>query len=141
ATGSNKVYDATSNATVTLSSNALSGDNITLAYTSATFNSKTVANGKPVSVSGISLSGTDATNYTFNTTASTTADITPFALMVSATGSNKVYDATSNATVNLSSNALSGDNITLAYTSATFNSKTVANGKPVSVSGISLSGT
>ncbi|WP_199121630.1 YDG domain-containing protein, partial [Pedobacter sp. ASV28] len=95
----------------TLSSNALSGDNITLAYTSATFNSKTVANGKPVSVSGISLSGTDATNYTFNTTASTTADITPFALMVSATGSNKVYDATSNATVTLSSNALSGDNI------------------------------
>ncbi|WP_199121208.1 YDG domain-containing protein, partial [Pedobacter sp. ASV28] len=125
ATASNKVYDATNAATVNLSSNAISGDNIALSYTSATFSDENVANGKPVSVSGISLSGTDAGNYTFNTTASTTADITPFALTVSATGSNKVYDATSNATVTLSSNALSGDNITLAYTSATFNSKTV----------------
>lgn len=141
ATGTNRVYNATNTATVNLSSNAFVGDDIALAYTSATFNNENVANGKPVSVSGISLSGTDATNYTFNTTASTTANITPFALTVSATGTNKVYDATNNATVTLASNAFAGDNITLAYISATFGNKAVANGKPVSVSGISLSGT
>jgi len=141
ATGNNRVYDATNNATVDLSSNAFAGDNLTLAYTSATFSDKAVANGKAVSVSGISLSGTDAGNYTFNTTASTTANITPFALTVLATGNNRVYDATNNATVDLSSNAFAGDMVTLAYTSAAFNDKSVANGKAVSVSGISLSGT
>ena len=45
-------------------------------YTSATFADKNVGTGKTVSVSGISISGTDAGNYTFNTTATTTADIT-----------------------------------------------------------------
>ncbi|WP_343534471.1 YDG domain-containing protein [Pedobacter sp.] len=141
ATGNNKIYDATNNATVNLSSNAFAGDNLTLSYVSATFNNKTVANGKAVSVSGISLSGTDAANYTFNTIASTTANVTPFALTVSAIGNNKIYDATNNATVALSHNAFAGDNLTLSYVSATFNNKTVANGKAVSVSGISLSGT
>jgi len=141
ATGNNRVYNAMNNATVNLSSNAFAGDNLTLSYVSAAFNNKTVANGKPVSVSGISLSGTDAGNYTFNTTASTTANITPFALTVSATGNNKVYDGTNNATVNLSSNAFAGDVVTLAYASAIFNSRDVANNKTVSISGISLSGT
>ncbi len=141
ATGNHKIYDAANNATVNLSSNAFAGDNLILNYTAATFNDKTVANGKTVSVSGISLSGTDAGNYTFNTTTSTSANITPFALTISVTANSRVYNATNNATVNLSNNAFAGDNITVAYTSATFNNKTVANNKPVSVSGISLSGT
>jgi len=51
-----------------------------------------VGTGKPVSVSGISISGTDAGNYTFNTTASATANITAKSLTVSASGINKVYD-------------------------------------------------
>jgi hypothetical protein len=40
-------------------------------------------------VTGISVTGTDAANYTFNTTAATTADITARALTVGATGQNK----------------------------------------------------
>ena len=32
-----------------------------------------------MTVSGITLSGTDATNYTFNTSTTAPADITPFA--------------------------------------------------------------
>src|SRR5205814_2057992 len=101
---------------------------------------KTVANGKPVSVSGISISGTDAGNYTFNTTASTSADITARALTVSATGINKVYDGATNATVTLSDNRVSGDVLTDSYTTATFADKNVATGKAVSVSGLSISG-
>src|SRR5207253_3239239 len=102
ATGVNKVYDGTDAATVTLSDDRVAGDNLTTAYTSATFNNRNVGTTKPVSVSGISISGADSGNYTFNTTASTTADITARALTVSATGVNKVYDGTDAATVTLS---------------------------------------
>src|SRR6185295_17188529 len=128
-------------ATVTLSDDRVSGDVFTDAYTTASFNNKNVGTAKPVSVSGISISGTDAGNYTFNTTASTTADITARALTISATGVNKVYDGTTTATVTLSDNRVSGDVFTDSYTSASFADKNVGTGKTVSVSGISISGT
>src|SRR5207244_4153317 len=102
---------------------------------------KTVGSGKAVAVSGISISGTDAGNYTFNTTASTTADITARPLTVSAAGANKLYDGTTTATVTLADDRVSGDVFTDSYTAASFANKTVGTGKPVSVSGISISGT
>jgi hypothetical protein len=88
-----------------------------------------VGTGKPVSVSGISISGADAGNYTFNTTASATADITARVLTVSATGINKVYDGTAVATVTLSDDRVSGDVFTTSYTSASFSDKNVGTGK------------
>src|SRR5207302_1632205 len=112
-------YDGTTAATVTLSDNRLSGDVFTDSYTSATFDTKNVGTGKPVSVSGIAITGADAGNYTVNATASTTADITARALTVSATGVNKVYDGTTAATVTLSDNRLSGDVFTDSDASAT----------------------
>src|SRR6185436_14445859 len=102
ATGVNKVYDGTTAATVTLSDNRIAGDVLTTSYTSAAFADKNVGTGKTVSVSGISISGPDAGNYTFNTTASTTANITARALTITATGVNKTYDGTTAATVTLS---------------------------------------
>src|SRR2546426_11645307 len=86
----------------------LSGDVFTDSYTAASFASKTVGSGKLVSVSGISISGTDAGNYTFNTTASTTADITARPLTVSAAGANRLYDGTTTATVTLAPNSVGG---------------------------------
>jgi hypothetical protein len=50
----------------------------------ASFADKNVGNGKAVSVSGISVGGGDASNYSFNATANTTANITAKALTVSA---------------------------------------------------------
>jgi len=140
ATGVNKVYDGNTSATVTLSDNRVSGDVFTDSYASATFANKTVGTGKPVSVSGVSISGTDAGNYTFNTTATTTANITPRPLLVSATGINKVYDGTTTATVTLSDNKVAGDGVTDSYTSATFPDPNVGNGKTVTVAGISITG-
>jgi hypothetical protein len=140
-TGINKIYDGNTSATVTLSDNRVSGDNLTTSYSSASFNDKNVGNNKPVSVSGISISGADSANYSFNTTGSTTADITARALTVTATGVNKTYDGTPSATVNLSDDRISGDVFTDGYSSASFNNKNVGTGKPVSVSGISISGT
>src|SRR5207249_10233950 len=130
-----KTYDGATTATVTLSDNRASGDVLTDSYTTASFATKNVGVGKTVSVSGISISGTDAGNYTFNTTASTTADITPRALTVPATGVNKVYDGTTAATVTLSDDRISGDVLLDGYTSATFDTKDVGTVKTVSVAG------
>src|SRR5207244_9850795 len=101
AAGINKVYDGTTDATVTLSDDRVAGDDVADASTTASFADKNVATAKTVSVTGISISGPDAANYTVNTTATTTAYITARALTVTATGVNKVYDATTDATVTL----------------------------------------
>ncbi|MBP4047327.1 YDG domain-containing protein, partial [Chromobacterium violaceum] len=142
AAGQNKTYDGTVNDTVTLSSSGvLAGDTVNFADTSATFANKNVGNAKTVSVSGISASGADAGNYTINSTATTSANIAPLAITVSATGQNKTYDGTVNDTVTLSSSGvLAGDTVNFADTSATFANKNVGNAKTVSVSGISASG-
>jgi hypothetical protein len=223
ATGVDKVYDATTAATVTLSDNKIGGDAVTDNYTTATFNNKNVGHNKSVAVSGISISGADAANYSLsNTTANTAADISARALTVtaltntkeydggtsalatpavsglqdtdtssytesytnknvgtgktltpsgtvsdgnggnnysitlvnnttgvitakpltvSATGVNKVYDGTTTATVDLSTNALAGDTVIPHYVSASFADKHIGTGKTVSVSGISINGT
>src|SRR5439155_1543261 len=83
ATGVNKIYDGTTSATVSLTDNRLAGDSLTTSYTSASFATKNVGTTKAVSVSGIALSGTDAANYTANTIASATADMTARGLTVS----------------------------------------------------------
>ncbi|MFN4257951.1 MAG: beta strand repeat-containing protein [Gemmataceae bacterium] len=141
ATAENKVYDGNANATVNLSDNRVAGDVLTISFTSATFNNKNVGTNKTVTVSGISITGTDAGNYTLgSTTATTTANITARTLTVSATAQNKVYDGNANATVTLSDNRVSGDVLTVHFTSATFNNKNVGTNKTVTVSGISITG-
>src|SRR6202035_1403518 len=92
AAGANKVYDANVNDAATLaSSGVLANDNVSFTDTAATFADKNVGNGKTVSVTGISAGGTDAGNYLLNnTTATTTADITPKVLNLTGT---RVYDA------------------------------------------------
>jgi hypothetical protein len=140
ATGVNRIYDGTAAATVTLTDNRVAGDVLTHSYASASFGDKNVGTGKIVSVTGINISGADAANYTFNSTASTTADITARPLTVTATGVNKVYDGNLAATVTLSDSRISGDTLTDNHTNAVFADKNVGNGKPVSVNGISISG-
>jgi len=140
AIGVNRIYDGTTNATVTFSDDRFAGDVLTVNYASAGFANKNVGNDKAVSVTGISLSGPDAGNYTVNTTAATTAHITPRTLVVSATGVNKVYDGTTNATVTLSDNRISGDVLNTSYGTAAFTDKNVGVGKTVHVSDISVTG-
>src|SRR5262249_47784585 len=108
ATGANRVYDGTTAATVTLSDNRVAGDTLSTSYTSATFANKNIGTAKPVAVSGISVTGTDAANYSANTSASAMADITARSLTVSAAGADKVYDGTTSATVTLSDNRVAG---------------------------------
>lgn len=102
-TAANKVYDTTTAATLggTAAIAALAGDTVNLGGTgSGVFADKTVGTGKTVTVSGISLGGADAGNYTYNTTAATTASITKRNLAVTGvTANTKVYDGTTAATL------------------------------------------
>jgi hypothetical protein len=142
AAGQDKAYDGTVNATVTLSDNRVSGDALTNTYSSASFADKSVGTGKTITVTGIQTTGPDAANYSLgNTTATATANITGYSLSVAATGQNKVYDGTTNASVTLSDNRLSGAAITVNYSGAGFNDKNVGNGKTLNVTGLSIGGT
>ncbi|MBN1189105.1 MAG: hypothetical protein JXA46_05070, partial [Dehalococcoidales bacterium] len=82
AAGIDKVFDGTTDATVTLSDDRVDEDDIIDSYASASFEDAGAGNDKSVSVSGISISGSDAFNYTLtSTTTRTTASIlqaTPF---------------------------------------------------------------
>ncbi len=146
-TAANKVYDATTAATITGSPTItpLANDAVSLAGTaSASFVDKNAGVAKPVALGGLTLSGADAGNYTLGLTSSLSADITPRALVVSGiTASNKVYDATTEATLTgtLTASPLAGDVVTLAGTPvASFADKNVGVAKPVSVSGFSFGG-
>src|SRR6185369_10405927 len=105
-----------------------------------TFTNKNVGTGKTISVSGVSISGADAGNYTFNSTTTTTANITARSLTVTATGVNKVYDGKTSASVTLSDDRVAGDTLTDSFVTATFTNKNVGTGKTVAVSGVSISG-
>jgi hypothetical protein len=103
-TAANKVYDATADATLNTGSAAFTGrlgaDALAVATATGAFTDKNVANGKTVNISGITLAGADAGNYTLaNSTASTTANITPKALTTSVIADDKVYDGTTAASI------------------------------------------
>ncbi len=145
ATGVNKVYDATTDASVTLSDDRIPGDEITLGYTAA-FTDKNVADGITVTVSGISITGgADADNYTLgNDTTAATADITPKSLTVSfTTDANKTYNG--NTTAPITGRSLDGvigaEVVDVTGGSATFADKHIGDNKTATAVGFALTGT
>jgi hypothetical protein len=152
-TASDKVYDATTKATLNTGSAALTGvitgDTVSLVTTGATgtFASKDVGTGITVTVSGLSLGGPQAGNYVLGSPVTTTANITPATLTVTGvTAKDKVYNGTTTATVDASgatlAGVLTGDTVTLDTTGAagTFASKDVGTGITVQVSGLTIGG-
>ena len=150
-TASNKVYDGTTDATVNTTgatfTGMITGDNLTVS-TSGTFGDKNVGTGKTVTFGALTLGGTDAGNYVLAATgnqSSVTADITAKEITVSGiTASNKVYDGTTDATVNTTgatfTGMITGDNLTVS-TSGTFGDKNVGTGKTVTFGALTLGGT
>ncbi|SOC78729.1 Por secretion system C-terminal sorting domain-containing protein [Salinimicrobium sediminis] len=137
-----KTYDGTTSVTGDgFDDNRVTGDDLEFDY-SVAFEDKNVNTGKDVNYTSIVISGgADANNYSLSTINGTaTADITAKDLVVLASGINKTYDGTTNATVNLSTDALTDDAVTADYTSASFADANVADGIEVSVSGITISG-
>ena len=142
-TAQNKEYYATRDATVATKSlpGVISPDAVTLNVTNALFDTKDVGTDKDVT-GDLSLSGTDAGNYTVNASHTAKADITAKPVTGSFTASNKVYDGNTDASVtNRSLNGtITGDTVSLSGGTASFGTKDVANGKTVTLSGASLAG-
>jgi hypothetical protein len=148
AKGVNKIYNATTNATVTLADNRVAGDVLADSYASASFTNKNVGAAILINVYGLAITGTDSPNYILSTTnAIAFASIAPFPLTVSgALANNKIYDGTRTATLNFSNAALvtvfSGDSVTLnsGAALATFANKNAGTNKAVTISGLTLAG-
>ncbi|WP_426057607.1 beta strand repeat-containing protein [Janthinobacterium sp. PSPC2-1] len=143
-----KVYDGSTAASLNLAgasfNGMVAGDVLSLGSgpVLGTFSDKNAALGKTVVISGLGLAGADAGNYVLTSSlASTTATITPATLTVSASGVNKVYDASTTAAVSLRDNRIANDQLSIASNGASFSDKNAGVGKTVTVAGIRLSGT
>lgn len=150
--GVNKEYDATTAATLAGTPTLIGvvgSDNVTLTGTSsATFPSSSVGAARPVTVSGYSLTGSAAGNYTLTQPTGITASITPKPLTITGIAANdKVFDGNTSATLSGTAaliGVLTADlgAVTLSGTPvATFNDPSVGLSKPVTVTGYTLTGT
>lgn len=139
----NKVYDGTVAATgsVTGLQGVIAGDQVTASGGTFTFDSKNAGSAKPVSVSGIVLSGTDAGNYVLTIPTGLLANVTPRALSATVRVDDKTYDGTTAArgTVSLGG-IVAGDNVSATEGSYAFASKDAGTGKQVTVAGVRLVG-
>jgi hypothetical protein len=151
-TANDKVYDGNSTATLNTTGAILvgmmPGDAVILNTVGATgaFTDPAVGTAKTVLVSGSTLSGMDAGNYTL-TQPTANASITPAELMVTGIqAQNKVYDRTTSATLIVSNavlvGVLGGDTVALDKTNAVgvFADMSVGTDKLVTVSGLTLLG-
>ncbi|HEX3385850.1 MAG TPA: YDG domain-containing protein, partial [Mucilaginibacter sp.] len=108
--GVSKVYDGTATATLSgaaILNGVIGGDVVTLGGTPiATFPGKNVGAGLAITVTGYTISGANAGNYSLVQPTGLTANITAKALTITgALASNKIYDGTTTATI---SGALNG---------------------------------
>jgi parallel beta-helix repeat protein len=147
ATGVNKVYNATTDATITLSSDKIPEDDVTFSYTSASFSDKTADNGKTVNVNGISIDGTKAGNYDLqNTEAVTTANITKKPITVTINVNDKTYDGDASATYSgsnprVANDVIGGDTVVVLNTGTkAFENKHAGVDKTVNATGLTLGG-
>jgi adhesin/invasin len=150
-TVNDRTYDATTDATIATNSLTLSGvvgaEVVTLDPPTAGFADKNVGTGKTVSLSGLTLSGADAGNYTVTATGAptTTAAITAKSVTIGGafTVSDKIYDGGVSATIATNTLNLNGteagDALTITPV-AQFASKAVGTGINVSLATSTLAG-
>jgi uncharacterized repeat protein (TIGR02543 family) len=137
---SNKQYDGTTSATCTISlATPKSGDTVTASGT-CTFNSAAVGNSKAVSCTGLTLSGTSASNYTLSTTSVSggSANITKKTITPTASCSNKTYDGETTASCTLGATGLVGTETVSITGSCAFGDKNVGTSKTVTCSSLAI---
>ncbi|WP_090143255.1 YDG domain-containing protein, partial [Limnohabitans sp. DM1] len=139
-TASNRTYDGTTAATVSVGSavfnEQVAGDVLTVAST-GTFSDKNADTGKTVTLVN-TLGGTDLGNYTVTEQASTTANIDKKAISLSGiTAASKTYDGGTSANVSTTgavfNDKVSGDDLSVSST-GTFSDKNADTGKTVTLS-------
>ncbi|MNU91032.1 Heme/hemopexin-binding protein precursor [compost metagenome] len=120
----------------------IAGDDVQLFHASGAFTDKNVGTNKTVNISNITLSGSDLSNYEFiRNSATATANITPKALAITGVvAANKMYDATTNATITggTLSGLVSGETLSLSGLRGAFADKNAGTGKVVTISGATL---
>jgi hypothetical protein len=137
-----KVYDGTTSSkgvpTITTGS-LVTGDSATWTQT---FNNPNAGTGKTLTPAGAASDGNGGNNYAVTFVPNTSGVITPLAIVGSITANNKVYDGTTAATIasRTLTGVIGGDAVSLVGGTATFSDKNVGNGKTVTATGLSLSG-
>ncbi|MCW2406959.1 filamentous hemagglutinin family protein, partial [Sphingobium sp. B1D7B] len=145
-----KVYDGTRTATLAAGNFALSGliggDNAALVAGSGTYDDKNVGTGKTVTVNSLTLSGSDAGNYTLAASVSgNIGTITAKTLTASVTNLTKTYDGSASATLGAGDLSLTGvigsDAVQLgAGATSVYSDKNAGTGKAVTVSNLTITG-
>ena len=140
-TADNKVYDGTTDATITgtASFSGTVGTDVLSVNSSSvtgTFADKNVGNSKAINLSGVTLTGTDSNNYTVSGVAGVSANITAKSLTTTLTGTaSKEYDANTTATLSGSNysvaTGISGETISVTKTTGTYNNKNVGTSKTI----------
>ncbi|MFW2079252.1 YDG domain-containing protein, partial [Acinetobacter sp. ULE_I010] len=150
-TANNRVYDATTNATLNTSSaqfdGIMLGDELVVGNATGKFSDKNAANGKQVSINNISLIGADAHNYDLvNDTAQTTANINKanISSISGITANNRTYNGLTDASLNLGNvqfnGIYQGDDLRIESSIGKFDTAATGQAKMVSITGLSLSG-
>ena len=144
-TADSKEYDGTNAATVLatdLAGGVIGLDEVILTGGTATFDTKDVGLNKTVTLTGATLTGAAAGNYSLLSVATTTADISALGITGSFTADNKVYDGSTLAGVSLTSlaGAIVGDDVILTFDQADFDTKDVGIAKTVTLLNAGLAG-
>ena len=148
AIASDKVYDGTTNAEITGASliGTISGDDISLNESVGSFTDKNVGNNKTVTPE-LTITGTDAENYSLTQPSGLTADITEKEITISGsfTVLDKEYDGTTSATIDNNEltlvGAIENDDITLINEIAEFSQSQVGDNITVTITSAELDGT
>ncbi len=154
ATADSREYNGLLSTTAHLSTDKLTDDKVTVSYTDASFDTKDKGGDKKVTVSGITIAGADADNYSLgnkNQTTLSTASIFVKKLTVNGvTADTRDYNGNNVATLTDTDAKLSGivkigdvtEDVTLDGTnkSAIFSDKNAGINKPVVVTGYALGG-
>ena len=135
-----KTYDGNANGTGTITlTGVVAGDDLGATGT-FTFSDRNAGTGKPVTLSGVTLTGVDAGNYTLTVPSALLGDILQKAISGTVTVATKTYDGSANGSGAVSlSGVVAGDDVAGTAT-FTFSDKNAGSGKTVTVSGATLSG-
>ncbi|MDC0626460.1 YDG domain-containing protein, partial [Methylophilaceae bacterium] len=143
-TADDKTYDGTTTATVNTDSAAFTGlvdgDSVSIDTSGviARIAQSDVGTNISVSLSGLSLTGDDASNYSSTLPSGATANITAKALTYTVDAADKTYDGTDAATVTITLSGLVGAETLTTTETSTFAQSTVGSGITVTVDSISL---
>ena len=140
-----KVYDATMLTTGSVAlSGVITGDAVGVTTPNAHFADKNVGTGKAVNLTGITLTGADAGNYSVASSTTALANITTLTLNVTGvTAANKAYDRLTAATISGGVISILGAdivNLDVSGASGVFADKNAAAGKTVNATGYVISG-